>query len=353
MEIRLDDYPVNEAQANPRNILEKAADLSDYHAMRQRSLWALYFVQIMMMSRGALSVQTSIPQISSASVMTSADPAPSYPESPSGLEHLAKDIVEAQSRNDGPRSDLLLKSLVLPNAYDWYEQVFDHEAAIRAGEYYQKEASAIPRTLGEIFQKANQQKRSQIRAVRYEQSCDDSASEDAYGVLIRRRQPIPIYELRFFSDGRLTRLFPLAYVDGAFRFFLFPDFRPKIPTAETEPDIHAVFVAQETAPPIPRVTVEGNMQPLKLLHKVEPTYPEKTRRENAPHGEATQAVKVHIVVDKNGQVQKILSTHGVCSLAKSAVSAVRQWRYQPYLVNGTPVEVDTDVVIVFYLYRQP
>lgn len=306
-------------------------------------------MQIMLMSRGALSAQTSPTQSSSTSVMTSAGPAPNYPESPSGLEHLAKDIIEAQSRNDRPRSDLLLKSLVLPNAYDWYEQVFDHEAAIRAGETYQKEAASIPKTLGEIFQKRSQQMR-QIRAVRYEKSCDDNASEDAYGVLIRRRQPIPVYELRFFfSDGRFTRLFPLAYVDGAFRYFLFPDFRPKFPRTEKKnPDTHGALALQETASAIPRVTVEGDMQPLILLHKVEPTYPEKTRRENAPHGYAEQAVKVHLVVDKNGQVSKILSTHGVCSLAESSVSAVLQWRYQPYSVNGTPVEVDTDVVIQFY-----
>ena len=89
------------------------------------------------------------------------------------------------------------------------------------------------------------------------------------------------------------------------------------------------------------------MQPLILLHKVEPTYPEQTRRENARLGYAFQEVKVHLVVDKNGQVSKILSTQGVCSLAESSVSAVRQWRYQPYLVNGTPVDVDTYVVITF------
>lgn len=92
------------------------------------------------------------------------------------------------------------------------------------------------------------------------------------------------------------------------------------------------------------------MQPLIFLHKVEPTYPEKTRRENALHGYAAQTVTVHVIVDRDGQVSRILSAHGVCSLAESTVRAVRQWRYQPYLINGTPVEVDTDVVIPFYLY---
>jgi protein TonB len=34
---------------------------------------------------------------------------------------------------------------------------------------------------------------------------------------------------------------------------------------------------------------------------------------------------------------------------QSALDAVRQWRYQPTLLNGDPVEVDTEIDVIFSL----
>jgi protein TonB len=36
-------------------------------------------------------------------------------------------------------------------------------------------------------------------------------------------------------------------------------------------------------------------------------------------------------------------------LVQAALDAVRQWRYQPTLLNGEPVEVDTTIDVVFSL----
>jgi len=36
-------------------------------------------------------------------------------------------------------------------------------------------------------------------------------------------------------------------------------------------------------------------------------------------------------------------------LAPAAIEGVRQWKYKPYRVNGSPVEVQTDVVVNFTL----
>jgi protein TonB len=34
-------------------------------------------------------------------------------------------------------------------------------------------------------------------------------------------------------------------------------------------------------------------------------------------------------------------------LVQAAIEAVKQWRYQPTLLNGTPVEVNTEIVVSF------
>jgi len=36
-------------------------------------------------------------------------------------------------------------------------------------------------------------------------------------------------------------------------------------------------------------------------------------------------------------------------LQQAAMDAVRNWRYKPYLLNGDPVEVDTQVNVIFSL----
>ena len=50
-----------------------------------------------------------------------------------------------------------------------------------------------------------------------------------------------------------------------------------------------------------------------------------------------------------GKVGSILSV-GVRSghplLANAALAAVRQWAYRPMKINGAPVEVETDIVLV-------
>lgn len=272
-------------------------------------------------------------------------PKPNYPDSTSGLEHLVKDILKAQAQNDGARADALLRSFVLPNSYDWYDRFFGREAANGVGEYYEKAAPSVAPSLAHIFLDIQQQNFSQVDALRYEQSCDDNAAEDAYGVLLRRQQSFPIYELRFVNGLKFIRIFPIAYVDGAFRFLLSPDFRPPAKSQKTPPEDQNPPSANQ-APAVSRVTIGGVVQAGRLLKKVQPAYPEKARSEHL-----SGTVKIHAIIGKNGQVSHINGVRGLCSLAESAVAAVRQWRYSPTLFNGQPVEVDTEIDVIYALSK--
>ena len=270
-------------------------------------------------------------------------PKPAYPDSTSGLEHLAKDITKAQAQNDAARADALLQSFVLPDAYDWYDRFFGRDAADIVGEYYEKAAPSVAPYLARTFLDIQQQEFSQIHALRYEHSCADDAAEDAYGVLLRRREPFPIYELRFINGGKFFRIFPIAYVDGGFRFLLSPDYRPPA-SPPKDSATHNPSRASSQTPPEHRVTVSMRVQAAKLIKKVAPAYPEKARNERI-----SGTVKIHAIIDKDGQISKINGVRGVCSLAESAVAAVRQWRYQPTLLNGNPVEIDTEIDVIYSL----
>jgi periplasmic protein TonB len=103
--------------------------------------------------------------------------------------------------------------------------------------------------------------------------------------------------------------------------------------------------AQNPPPPMlvtKRVTVSEKVQKERLSHVVEPVYPPVNggRREDG-------TVVLHIITHENGTVASATYVSGPVNLKKSAIDAVRQWRYQPTLLNGEPVEVDTTVSVVF------
>jgi protein TonB len=60
-------------------------------------------------------------------------------------------------------------------------------------------------------------------------------------------------------------------------------------------------------------------------------------------------VKLQAVIAVDGTIQNLRLMSGPPLLAGSALDAVKQWRYQPTLVNGVPVEVITEIDVVFTL----
>lgn len=60
-------------------------------------------------------------------------------------------------------------------------------------------------------------------------------------------------------------------------------------------------------------------------------------------------MKLHVILAKDGSVQQLDVVSGDPQLVESAVKAVKQWKYQPTLLNGEAIEVDTVVDVVFQL----
>ena len=79
-----------------------------------------------------------------------------------------------------------------------------------------------------------------------------------------------------------------------------------------------------------------------LVKRVEPEYPEEARRQNIQG-----AVVIEVHIDQAGVVQEVKLISGPDILAKAATDAVKQWRYRPTLLNGQPVETETQVLVNF------
>ena len=109
----------------------------------------------------------------------------------------------------------------------------------------------------------------------------------------------------------------------------------------TKPDNASQTAPTAQAQQPHRIRVKEDAQKAKLVHTVSPLYPPITDKR------VDGSVVLHVVIGKNGAVNSARYVSGPTNLMNSAVKAVLQWRYEPTLVNGVAVEVDTMVSVVF------
>jgi TonB family protein len=93
-----------------------------------------------------------------------------------------------------------------------------------------------------------------------------------------------------------------------------------------------------------RLTIGGNVQQTKLVSQPRPTYPPEAK---VAHIQGV--VKLRALIGKDGTIQNLEVISGEPVLVQSALDAVRQWVYQPTLLNGEPVEVITQIDVNYTL----
>jgi periplasmic protein TonB len=93
-----------------------------------------------------------------------------------------------------------------------------------------------------------------------------------------------------------------------------------------------------------RVRVSSGVFSGYLIKKVQPNYPPLAK---AARIQGTVVLQAEI--SKDGTIQNLQLISGHPMLAPAAIEAVKQWRYKPYLLNGEPVAVDTQVDVIFSL----
>jgi protein TonB len=60
-------------------------------------------------------------------------------------------------------------------------------------------------------------------------------------------------------------------------------------------------------------------------------------------------VVLRAIISRDGTIENLQALSGHPLLVPAALNAVRQWRYRPYVLNGEPVEVETEVKVNFIL----
>ena len=123
--------------------------------------------------------------------------------------------------------------------------------------------------------------------------------------------------------------------------------------AKSQPSTnYARLACGASPPPPPPPSARASAAPMRLggaveqhlIHQVEPVYPPLALR-----ARVEGAVRFNATIGTDGKVLNLGLISGHPLLIVAACEAVRQWIYQPTLLNNQPVEVITDVTVNFTL----
>jgi protein TonB len=132
------------------------------------------------------------------------------------------------------------------------------------------------------------------------------------------------------------------------------------PSDEAAPTITAIAPAgnggtlpnllgnQSTAPTpvLQTLNVSQGVSQGLAIKKTQPSYPA-----NALRMGIEGSVQLMATISKKGDISAVKVLSGDPSLARAATEAVKQWKYKPYLLDGVPVEIQTQVTVNFKLPR--
>ena len=105
----------------------------------------------------------------------------------------------------------------------------------------------------------------------------------------------------------------------------------------------------EPLPPAPqalakRINVSAGVAQGMLLKKTLVAYPQKARE-----ARISGVVVLQALIGTDGRIANLKVIGGPEELQDAAMSAVKNWEYKPYQINGEPVEVGTTISVIFVL----
>ena len=91
-----------------------------------------------------------------------------------------------------------------------------------------------------------------------------------------------------------------------------------------------------------RIRISSGVANSLIRHKVDPIYPREARKNNI-----TGDVLLRIIIGRQGNVTNLEVIQGDPILVESAVKAVKQWKYRPYILNGEAIEAESVIKIQY------
>lgn len=255
-------------------------------------------------------------------------PNPAIPDSPAALQSQLEEIVKIKNKKELKHREQLISELRIPDPDAWFASAFGNDDGEKLAATYKNSWEDFEDRFTNMMTDFAAQGRTHISVKEVSLPAkpamggqNESAAMDA--------KTTPLFYSAEAAKGS-EQGWPLpgvyTYLQGAFRLVNW-----------------RTLYGLPYVKPI-RIRIGGNVAAAKLLHQVTPEYPVEARKQKV-----SGTVQLHVVANREGGVMRIDVVSGPPELVDSAVNAVRQWRYQPTLLNGDPVEVDTLISVVFSL----
>jgi TonB family protein len=242
------------------------------------------------------------------------NPAAPYSNSSEGLRQLLNDMMLAAKRDDQSGLLSMIRETEIPDYQNWFTSNFGREKGESWAEPYGRWLAKNEKEFQELLVKLAQMDgefaiEKMDTAKRY-----DLLNGPLDGYLASWKRPTAP------KGEKLVTIGDFFFVGGKFRWDsntqYFPFQKPKT----------------------------GSIVMAKLVKRVSPKYPEEARQK-AIQG----TVVLNVVLLKDGSVMIQSVAEGDPILSPAAIEAVRQWRYEPTVLNGQPIDMDTKISVVFAL----
>jgi TonB family protein len=112
----------------------------------------------------------------------------------------------------------------------------------------------------------------------------------------------------------------------------------------TSTTVAEVIAAPANIPSQSPTRISQGVRGGRLTRRVNPSYPPQALLQRVEG-----SVRLQAKIGKDGRVRDVKALNGNSYLAAAAIDAVKQWRYEPYTLNGDPVEMNTEVTVNFNL----
>ena len=94
------------------------------------------------------------------------------------------------------------------------------------------------------------------------------------------------------------------------------------------------------------IRLTGQYTPPKLIKRTKPKYPLRARQD-----QVEGVVIAEATTDIYGKVQDVKLLRSIPKLDNAAIEAIKQWKYEPMLINGRPRSVIFTVTVIFKLEK--
>jgi len=238
-----------------------------------------------------------------------------YPNNREGLRQLLNNMLLAAKRGDLTELQSMIHETEIPNYQNWFSSNFGKEKGDKWAEPYGRSLAKDEKESQELI--------VALTDMDGEFATKEMDTDSLHPFADQFDGYVAYWKMPLGTNGKEERkIGDFFFVEGKFRWYTgtwsLPFQKPKT----------------------------GSIVPAKLVKRVLPEYPTEAREKGI---EGT--VKLKVIVGKDGSVTVLSVVKGDPLLSPAAIEAVRQWRYEPWQLNGQPIDMDATIDVVFSLTK--